>query len=409
MKIALLTGGQDPPYAQGLLRQLLARGVDVACVGSDELAGYRPEAGGSLEFHNLVGSQESTSLIGKIWRVLRYYGRIVVFAARTDAELFHVLWFRRLPQFEGTLLNVYFKLLGKKLIFTAHNVDDQARDGTRTNVIDAFALMFRYRIVDHILVHTPRMKSELVERFGIADEKVTVVPFGINDVIPIARMSRSAARQKLGLAQDCRALLFFGLIAPYKGLEDLVRALAGLVAVDKRFTLLLAGPVRDKSSQSYWTSVQNLIDELGLSRHVHKTVKYIPDDDVGLFFRAADVSVLPYRRIYQSGVLALSYAQGLPVIVGDVGSLAEDVIEGKTGFVFRSGDVADLARAIHQYFASDLFRDRECGNDGIRAYGAQRFSWTSNADTTVSLYERLLARQKRARASIHARGERIAP
>jgi D-inositol-3-phosphate glycosyltransferase len=397
-----LTGGQDPPYAQGLLRQLLARGVDVACVGSDELAGYRPGGSGSLEFHNLVGSQAPTGLMGKIWRVLRYYGRLLVFAARTDAELFHILWFRRFPRFEGTLLNVYFKLLGKKLMFTAHNVDDQARDGKRSNPIAACALMVQYRIMDHILVHTPRMKSELVGSFRVAEDKVTVVPFGINDVIPMAAMSRSAAREKLGIAPDSRVLLLFGHIAPYKGVEDLVRALAQLVSVDTRFTLLLAGGVKDKSCLSYWTFVQSLIDELGLGKRIHKTVEYIPDDDVGVFFRAADVSVLPYRRIYQSGVLALSYAQGLPVIAADVGSLADEVVEGKTGFVFRSGDIADLTKKIQEYFASDLFTDREYRSDAIREYGAQRFSWTSNVDTTLSLYERLLARRGRARASIHA-------
>jgi glycosyltransferase involved in cell wall biosynthesis len=402
MKIALLTGGQDPPYARGLLRQLLMRGVDVACVGSDELAGSRSPGPGSLEFHNLVGSQEPASAVRKVWRVLRYYGRLVVFAARSDAVVFHILWFRKFPRCEGTLLNVYFKLLGKKLVYTAHNVDGHARDGKPGSVLDTLALRFLYRSVDHILVHTPAMKRELVERFGVANDKVTVVPFGINDVIPVATMSRMVARERLGVAPDARALLFFGNIAPYKGLEDLLRALAELVAMDKRFTLLLAGPVRDKSCQPYWTSVQGLIESLGLREHVRKTVDYIPDGDVGMFFRAADVSVLPYRRIYQSGVLALSYAQGLPAIVADAGSLAEQVSEGKTGFVFQPGDVAGLVRKVHEYFASDVFENLELASEGIRAYGVERFSWSSNADTTVSLYERLMPRREQARASIHA-------
>jgi hypothetical protein len=77
MKVALLTGGQDPQYARGLLRGLLARGIDVACVGSDELASCDIVSSGRLEFHNLVGSQRTDHFIAKAWRVLRYYGRLV--------------------------------------------------------------------------------------------------------------------------------------------------------------------------------------------------------------------------------------------------------------------------------------------------------------------------------------------
>src|SRR4029450_9216820 len=105
-----------------------------------------------------------------------------------------------------------------------------------------------------------------------------------------------------------------GNTAPYKGVEDLIGALANLMADQERFILLLAGRVKDKSCEPYWHKLETLIDELQLGGHVRKGLRYIPDTGVGRFFRASDVSVLPYRRIYQSGVLALSYAQGLQVI-----------------------------------------------------------------------------------------------
>src|SRR4030095_7853596 len=215
MKVALLTGGQDPQYARGLLRGLLARGIDVACVGSDELASCDIVSSGRLEFHNLVGSQRTDHFIAKAWRVLRYYGRLVTFAARTDAKLFHILWFRKFRSVERTLLNTYFKILGKKLLFTAHNVDDRARDGRRTGPVDRLSLRYLYRVVDHVLVHTPKMKRELVDDFKVAEQKVTIVPYGINDVIPVSTASRSAAKQRLGLQPDERVVLFFGNTAHY--------------------------------------------------------------------------------------------------------------------------------------------------------------------------------------------------
>ncbi len=80
---------------------------------------------------------------------------------------------------------------------------------------------------------------------------------------------------------------------------------------------------------------------------------FIPDDETEVYFKAADVLVLPYRHIYQSGVLFLGYSFGLPVLAADVGALKEDIVEGKTGFVFRPEDPADLAETIAR-----LFRER---------------------------------------------------
>ena len=85
--------------------------------------------------------------------------------------------------------------------------------------------------------------------------------------------------------------------------------------------------------------------------------EFIPDDETETYFKAADVLVLPYRHIYQSGVLFLGHSFGLPVLAADVGSLKDDIVEGKTGFVFRPEDPDDLARVIEQYFASDLYAD----------------------------------------------------
>ena len=392
VKVALLTGGQDPPYAFGLLRQLLARGVDVACVGSDELAGSRVEGAGHLEFLNFVGDQNlDDTLIAKVWRVLRYYGRLVAFAARTDARVFHILWFRKFPRVERTLLTLYFKGLGKKLVFTAHNVDDEARDGGRSTLVNRMSLKFLYRIVDHVFVHTAMMKRELVETFAVPDTKVTVVPFGINDHVPVSTATRTEAKHHFGFAPDDGVLLFFGNIAPYKGMEDLIRALATLVEGGQQFTLVVAGRARDRECEAYWKELEALIDELHLVRHVRKEIRYIDDGEVGLFFRASDVSVLPYRRVYQSGVLALSYAQGLPVIVADVGSLKEDVVEGETGLVFAPGDVPDLVDKIQTYFASNLFKDLQAHSERIRHYGAERFSWASNVERTRAVYASLLA------------------
>ena len=84
---------------------------------------------------------------------------------------------------------------------------------------------------------------------------------------------------------------------------------------------------------------------------------YIPDSETELYFKAADVLALRTQDIFQSGVLFLGYSFGLPVVVTDVGSLRQDVVEGRTGFVCRPEDPHDLAASIARFFSSDLFRN----------------------------------------------------
>jgi glycosyltransferase involved in cell wall biosynthesis len=111
-----------------------------------------------------------------------------------------------------------------------------------------------------------------------------------------------------------------------------------------------------------------------------------------VYFKAADVLVLPYRFIFQSGVLFLAYNFGLPVLVADVGSMKEDVIEGRTGFMCRPEDPADLARGLETYFASDLYRELARRRQDIRDYALERHSWEKVGDTTRSVYADLLGR-----------------
>jgi glycosyltransferase involved in cell wall biosynthesis len=279
--------------------------------------------------------------------------------------------------------------MGKKLVFTAHNIDGAARDG-RQSWRNRFSLWFMYRIVDHIIVHTNRMKSELMKDFGIRETKISVIPHGIMSVVPESHVSRLQARERLGLGEECHVILAFGMIAPYKGLEYLVEALGCLRKENKRFTLVIAG--RIKECQDYWDRVRNLIEREELKNSVVTHLRYIPDDEVEIYFKAADVLVMPYRNIFQSGVLFLAFRFGLPVIATDVGSLKEDVISAKCGFICKVDDAVDLARTIDHFFASELFRDQENSRQQIRRHAFARYSWSHIGEQTRKVYERVLQR-----------------
>ena len=232
------------------------------------------------------------------------------------------------------------------------------------------------------------MKGELVEEFDVAPARVTVIPFGINNAVPNTSLSPRDAKQRLGIGEDERTILFFGRITPYKGLDYLIPAFRQVLAGLENYRLIIAGRV--DRCEKYWEALRENIGEEIRGGRILVRADFIPDDETEVYFKAADVLVLPYRHIYQSGVLFLGQSFGLPVVAADVGSLKNEIVEGKTGFVFRPEDPADLARTIGEYFASDLYADLDARRREIQDYATQRHSWDAVGQITMSVYAGLL-------------------
>jgi len=388
--VALLTGGGDKPYAVGLATALTSAGISVDFIGSDDLSVPKLLNDPRVNFLNLRGDQRPEAcLLVKIARLLTYYWRLIRFASTAQPKIFHILWNNKFELFDRTLLMLYYKLLGKKIVLTAHNVNIAERDSKDT-LINRLSLRVQYRFSDHIFVHTESMKSELVFDFGVPEEKVSVIPFGINNTVPNTTLSTAEAKRQLGVSNSDKTMLFFGNIAPYKGLEYLIAAFAELLKQDRNYRLIIAG--RPKGSETYWKQVQESILRNGLHNRVIEKIEYVPDDQTELYFKAADVLVLPYTRIFQSGVLFLGYAFGLPAIAADVGSLRDDIVEAKTGFLCRPADAADLARVIRSYFTSDLYHDLDQHRRRIREFANERNSWTKVGEIIEGVYQRVLAK-----------------
>ena len=309
------------------------------------------------------------------------------YAFRTDSKLFHIQWLNKFIYFDRTVLNTYYKALGKKILYTAHNVNMRERDG-RDTLINRMTLKYMYNIVDRIIVHTERMKSLLVNDFKVDENKVIVIPFGINNTVPNTELSREQARKGLRLKEDEKILLFFGNIAPYKGLDLAILAINGIKEKYNDLRLVIAG--RIKECQEYWENIQRLINQHSLNGRIICRTEFIPDEEIELYFKAADILMLPYKFIYQSGPLFLSYNFGLPVIASDVGSFIEDIIEGETGFICRPEDPEDLATKIDLYFKSDLYKNLEANRHKIIKYANEKYSWGKIGEKTYSLYKSLL-------------------
>jgi glycosyltransferase involved in cell wall biosynthesis len=282
---------------------------------------------------------------------------------------------------------LYYKLLRKKVVLTLHNVNAGRRDSKDTR-LNRLTLRIQYRLADRIFVHTEKMKLELIDEFGEQQTRVTVIPFGINNAVPKTNLTSSDARRRLGIRENEKTILFFGHIAPYKGLEYLVSAFQQVASRRDDYRLIIAG--RPKNCESYWTTVAAAIEPDVRRGRVLLKADFIPDDETEMYFAAADVFVLPYKHIYQSGVLFLGHSFGLPVLAADVGSLKDDIVEGKTGFVFKPEDPDDLARAIEEYFASDLYTDLNNRRQEIQEHATQSHSWDTVSQLTMSVYAELL-------------------
>lgn len=143
------------------------------------------------------------------------------------------------------------------------------------------------------------------------------------------KLNKQDARNKLRIDAEKKLLLFFGLIRPYKGLKDLLECMQFLSA---DYELLIAGECYEsKSEYHYW------IQKIGKNR-VHWHDRYIPDNEVNVFFSAADTLVLPYREATQSGVFAIAAHFQLPVVASNVGGLSEFIQPSKNGLLVEPGN-----------------------------------------------------------------------
>ena len=168
------------------------------------------------------------------------------------------------------------------------------------------------------------------------------------DVFSRQPMPRAEARAKLGLSEDEPVMLFFGFVRRYKGLRHLINALPQVHAhIPAR--LLVVG--------EFWEDerpYRDLVRQLGLNDSVHFYSEYVPNEELGVYFSAADVVVLPYLEATQSGVAQIAYGFEKPLIATSVGGMPEIIKDGETGILVPPASSDALSKAILTFFQNEL-------------------------------------------------------
>jgi len=388
LDVAVLTGCKDRPYALGLAMALASKGVPVDMIGSDEEDSPELHVTPNLRFLNFRGRQDDTEKFStKLRKLLLYYARLYRYSMRSKPATFHILWNHKLEYIDRTLSMMLYKLFGKKIALTAHNVNQAKRDH-QDSLLNRLTLKIQYRLSDHIFVHTRKMKDELLQDFGIAGSAVTVIRHPINSIFPDTDLTSSEAKSQLHLADGEKVVLFLGRIKPYKGIELLLAAFQQLIARSPTYRLVIAGEPH-KGSEAYLDEIRKIVARDFGPGEVLLKFQFIPDDQMELYLKAADVLVLPYKDIFQSGVLFLAYNFGLPVVATDVGSFREEIIEGETGFICRPEDAADMAKTLEGYFSSGLYKSLSTRRHDIKDYANKMHSWDAAAELTTAAYSEM--------------------
>ena len=236
----------------------------------------------------------------------------------------------------GTVLRIAKKNKHSKIVCIADNIiPHEKRFGDKPftkyfiKPVDAFITMSKKVLIDLQTFTTAKpakyVAHPLYDNFG---EKI----------------SKQQARKNLAIENDQKIILFFGFIRKYKGLDILLDAMAILKPAMPDLKLLIAGEYYDDPK-----IYEQQIQRLNLQNNLILRTGFIPDSEIKNYLCAADVVVQPYRNATQSGVTPLAYHFEIPMIVTDVGALADMVPDGKAGLVAEP-TAASIAEKIVQYF-----------------------------------------------------------
>ncbi len=282
------------------------------------------------------------------------------------------------------------RLHGMRIVVTAHDIESFV-DGS----VPALARRI-FGAANHVVVHNRASLTALRDKVVVPDERVSVIPHGDFLAVAADAPARAAARERLALPADDPCVLFFGQIKQVKGLDLLLRAFPAVLAQVPRARLVVAGKPWKQDFREY----QALIDTLGIAERVTLDIRYVPDELALHYYRAADLVVLPYRRIYQSGVLLMAMSLDCPVLVSDLPAMLEVVEDGRTGFVFPDGDSARLGERIGQLLG-DVEALHRVGS-AAREHVAAHHDWRRIGALTAQAYRRAEAPDGARRDRRHA-------
>lgn len=259
------------------------------------------------------------------------------------------------------------KMLGLRILAIVHDVESFADDDSLFARRRIYGSLARWISVHNH--HSLELLDDFCKQQAI-EATMYVAEQGdyISQTNP--EVTKSSARQMLGLDEFSRYGLFFGQIKKTKGLDTLIKSMG---VREPAFKLIIAG----KPWKTPFDEYQNLIDENGIEDFIVKFVRYIEDEEREALFKAADFVVLPYTEIYQSAVLLMAMSYGLPVVATNIKGFSVIINEADSGLLVPVGDEEALGDATAQLAGSNELLS-QLGANALRAVST-RYSWRNIA------------------------------
>lgn len=286
--------------------------------------------------------------------------------------------------FEALFLG-YLRRHGLILAQICHEFELRENTGLFSSlVLRAYANVYTHFSV--MFFHARENRDRFLGLFPFVPlERTQIIPHGNSDwLLKIKSDEVDILKAKYGLREDERVVLFFGLLAPSKGLDDLVDAFA-LVRKSCEIKLLIAGYPTKHINMS---ELRAHIARLNLEDSVIFDARYIPLEQIRPLMELAAVVVYPYVSSTQSGALQVAYTFGKPVVATRVGGLPEAIDDSRSGYLVEVHSPRDLAEKII-LIVNDPRRMAEMGIYA-RHLSETRFDWGSIAKQVRPVYEQLL-------------------
>ena len=367
-------GGSFHFYAFGQAIGLVNNGVNVSLYTNNETANPKISGVKFFTFYKNIFKNNFRIISGINWILGTIFS---VFHARFSGISifhFHIFYTNFLVLFNLLLVKILFG----KVVLTVHDVSSFSNSSNSliiTNMI--------YKLTDRIITHNQFSKSELVNVNADLSSCISIVPHG--NYIPFINIqfNKEKSRKQLAIPNNRRVLLFFGMIKKVKGLEILLSALKGVVKENPDVLLVIAG----KPWENDFSSYQNIIDENNLSDYILLHTKFIQQEDVEHYYCASDLVVLPYTKIYQSGVLMMTLSFERPALVSDLPPMTEIISDNENGFLFKTENMSDLTNKLNSILLDEVLMER------VRFKGVEfikkKHDWLDIGRQTLQVYQSL--------------------
>jgi len=298
-------------------------------------------------------------------------------------DLLHAQWWTPFLGLAYLVIFIGFKLRGKPVIITIHNVLSHEKMSVHKVVSGVL-----FKLCDHFIVHSLINERQIKRYFNIPSDRISIIPHGPLDFQVQGNINRQTVRDEFGFKPHDKVILLFGAIRPYKGVDTALNAFQRVIKQSPEARLLIAGKLWEK-----WDRYEEMIRCFDISGYVRKHLGYIPTNEVGKFFLASDLVILPYHHFdSQSGVGAAALAFRKPMIVTETGGLPEFVAD--RFYVVPPNDPDALAEKIITCI-NDPARLARMSEEAEKI--ADGISWDAIALKTLSVYRKVILAKRAAR------------